>query len=172
MYQVGEYIIYGYNGVCRVNDITYLDDISGADRTKQYYILSPLGNQGSVIYSPVNNTKVTSRALISREEAEELLKKGPYMDKFQIPYDKLQESRYREIVGTCDCSQWLRLMKTLYFRKTERQAQGKKVTARDEKYLGITEEYLLTELAFVLHRDKSEIREELYTKFKQKNTVA
>ncbi|MDO5338109.1 MAG: CarD family transcriptional regulator [Eubacteriales bacterium] len=172
MYQVGEYIIYGYNGVCRVNDITHLDDISGADRTKQYYILSPLGNQGSVIYSPVNNTKVMSRPLITREEAQKLLETGAYMDRFQIPYDKLQEARYREIVGSCDCMQWLRLMKTLYFRKAEREAQGKKVTARDEKYLGITEQYLLTELSFVLQREKNDIKEELYTKFRKKNTVA
>ena len=42
-------------------------------------------------------------------------------------------------------------MKTLYIRKQRRIAQGKKVTALDEKYLHLVENELYDELSIALH---------------------
>ena len=68
MFQPGELVVYGTTGVCRVESITR-PNLTGADRNKSYYLLKPLQQDG-VIYTPVENPKVSIRSLISREEAE------------------------------------------------------------------------------------------------------
>ena len=68
MFQPGELVVYHTAGVCRVEAITK-PNVSGADRNKEYYQLKPLQQDG-VIYTPVDNPKVSIRPMISREEAE------------------------------------------------------------------------------------------------------
>ena len=40
MFHVGDYIVYGSNGICRVEEITH-PDIAGIDEDKLYYVLVP-----------------------------------------------------------------------------------------------------------------------------------
>ena len=37
MFEKGEYIVYGHNGICEVEDITHLN-LSGVDKGKLYYV--------------------------------------------------------------------------------------------------------------------------------------
>lgn len=71
-YEVGEYVIYGNNGICQVLDIT-TPGFSGVDKEKMYYVLEPVHTKGSRIYSPVDSHKVVMRAVIDEEQAEESL---------------------------------------------------------------------------------------------------
>ena len=57
----------------------------------------------------------------------------------------------------CDCRQWISIIKTIYIRKQERSAAGKKLTATDEKYLRLAEDNLYGELGFALNKDKDEM---------------
>ena len=73
MYQTGDLLIYGSTGVCRVLSIDRRQDyVDGIKQDKLYYRLKPL-HQGGVIYTPVDNSKVVMRPVISREEAEALI---------------------------------------------------------------------------------------------------
>ena len=77
MYKVGDLILYGSTGVCRVDDITH--DVPGREGQDQlYYVLTPL-YQDFTIYVPTDTTKVFMRPIISRDEAEELIKGIPEM---------------------------------------------------------------------------------------------
>lgn len=69
MFEKGEYIRYGNDGVCMVNDI--VKDLDGFPPGKIFYILTPAEHAGSVIYTPVDNRKVVMRKLLSREEARD-----------------------------------------------------------------------------------------------------
>ena len=64
---------------------------------------------------------------------------------------------YKEVMRTCDYNEWVSMIKTLYFRKRERTAQGKKVTALDEKYLKAAENELYSELSLILGIPKAEV---------------
>ena len=44
MFEKGEYIVYGHNGICEVEDITHLN-LSGVDKGKLYYVLAPLNKR-------------------------------------------------------------------------------------------------------------------------------
>ena len=74
MYQIGEKIIYGENGVCTVVKIAPLD-MSGAPKEKLYYYLTPLIGSGTY-FAPVD-TAAFMRPIISREEAEALIDSMP-----------------------------------------------------------------------------------------------
>ena len=70
MFQVGELIVYGGEGVCRVEAVGPIT-MSGVKSDKPYYTLAPLYRMGK-IYAPVDTT-VLMRPVLSRKEAEDLI---------------------------------------------------------------------------------------------------
>ena len=70
MYQVGEYLVYGMEGVCRVADVGRLK-LSGVSRDRLYYTLAPIGKT-DYIYIPVD-TQVYMRRPLDRAEVDALL---------------------------------------------------------------------------------------------------
>ena len=156
MFEIGEYIVYGHNGICKVEDITYLD-MSGADKDRLYYVLLPVNTKGGKLYSPVDSNKIKTRKMLTSEEANQLIDEIPEIEQLWVTNDKLREEQYKQAVKGCDCRQWIRIIKTLYLRKQERLAQGKKVTTIDEHYLKLAENQLYGELSVALGKKKTEM---------------
>ncbi len=154
MFEKGDYIVYGTNGVCEVED--YMDvDEGGSART--YYVLTPVRTRGTRIYSPVNNKKVLMRSIISRQEAAELLDSVEAAEVLALVDSRAQEQQYKDVLRTCSCEETLRLIKSIYKRMKEREAAGRKVTAVDEKYIYLAKDNLYNELAIVLDVDVEEV---------------
>lgn len=76
MYHVGELIVYGGTGVCRVEAVETPQQ-RGPEAGRQYYLLKPLYQDGT-IRIPVDS-KVFMRPVISRQEAEALIDAIPGM---------------------------------------------------------------------------------------------
>ena len=74
MYQVGELVVYGTTGVCRVEGFGTPDPMDRSGR--QYYQLKPLYQDG-VIYTPVEGGKVPMRPVMSAEAARALAEEVP-----------------------------------------------------------------------------------------------
>ena len=156
MFEIGEFIVYGSKGVCQVEDITHVD-IPGASKDRLYYVLRKLEGGNGTIYAPTDNDKVVMRKVITREAAEDLIRRMPEIEQLWIDDDKKREAIYKEAIRTCDYNEWVSMIKALYFRKRERTAQGKKVTALDEKYLKAAENELYSELSLILEIPKNEV---------------
>ena len=88
MFKKGEYVVSGNKGVCVVEDITTLD-ISGVDKEREYYILKPIYVAGSTVYVPVDTADGSLRRVLSREEADRLIKGIPDIPLITIANDKL-----------------------------------------------------------------------------------
>lgn len=156
MFEVGEYVVYGSKGVCQIEDISQVD-IPGANKDRLYYVLCQLENGSGKIYVPTDNEKIVMRKVITKEEAKDLIRRMPEIEQMWVDNEKQRETMYKEAMRTCDYDKWVSVIKTLYFRKQERTAQGKKVTALDERYLKAAENELYSELAFVLEIPKTEM---------------
>ncbi|MCI8929998.1 MAG: CarD family transcriptional regulator [Lachnospiraceae bacterium] len=156
MFEKGDFIVYGNTGVCEVKDITTLD-MKGAPKNRLYYILSPSHRKESKIFTPVEGNKTVMRAVLTKEEADVLIENIPVIEELWVGNDKLREEKYKETMRSCDCRDWIKIIKTLYMRKKERIAQGKKTTAMDEKYLRMAEENLYSELSFALGIPKEQM---------------
>ena len=158
MFKSGDYVHHATHGLCRVEDVTQLD-VPGATRQKLYYHLMPVeGSQGSV-FTPVEQTKVVIRSVMNAEEAEGLIGDIPAIDTLWIGEEKKREQSYKEALKSMECREWVRIIKTLYLRRLDREARGRKVTSTDEKYLRIAEDWLYGELSVALGVPKDEMEE-------------
>lgn len=164
MFEVGEYVVYGSKGVCRIEDIAHID-ISGSNNERLYYVLTQIGDNKGKIYAPTDNEKTIMRKVISKDEATELIRELPGIGLLLVPNEKQREVVYKEALWACDNRARVSIVKTLYLRRKERIAKGKRATALDERYMRVAESELYNELSIALDVPKKQmedyIREQL-----------
>ena len=158
MFEVGEYIMCGGHGVCRVKSITG-NPIDKLDKKRKYYILEPVFEKSSTIYTPVDNEKVLMRRIMDEKDAKELIEQIPDIETVWIKEEKSREQMYKEAIRTYDCQSLVQIIKTLYLRKMDRVSQGKKVLSSDEFYLKKAEELLYSEMSIALSIPKENVEE-------------
>jgi len=168
MFEIGDYIIYGSQGVCKVENIGPMN-MGGIKTERLYYTLLPIYISGSKVYTPIDNEKVILRAVISKDEAMQLLKEIPKLEQIDVTDEKSREQLYKDALASCDCRELVKIIKTLYLRKKERLEDGKKVTAVDERYFKMAEDSLYGELAIALGMERDEV-ETYITDFLKKNS--
>ena len=156
MFQKNDMVIYGNQSVCEVVNIGTLS-MSMIDKKKEYYTLRPIYQRDSVVYVPVDSEKPVMRRVITKEEAQELVKNIPNIKAAWIEKEVEREQEYKKAISSCDPEQLIMIIKTLYSRKKARIEDGKKVTVIDERYFKMAEKQLHEELAFALEIPKEEI---------------
>lgn len=153
MYHPGDMIIYKTQGVCKVLDICYPEDIE-ASFDKLYYKLSPVFGTG-YIYIPVDTT-VFMRPVISREEAENLIHRLPDIHE-QMSDGKMStvhlRNYYNSFLQTYDCETLFKLVKGIYIKTNGMQ----KIGNVDKAYLQRLEDLLYGELAVALDIPKETV---------------
>lgn len=158
MFEIGEYVVCGNNGVCLIQEITTLS-MSGVDKNRKYYILKPVYSAGSTVYVPVDALQSSMRRILSREEAKMLIESIPQVETMQIKDEKTVEAQYRQCMQSNRCDELVKLLKTLKTRKKNRLEKGHKVTAVDSRYYKLAEDNLCGELAIVLGITRTEAGE-------------
>lgn len=158
MFAVGEYIIYGSNGVCIVESI---GPSPLAQSDKDYYTLRSLNGRNTRFYTPVDSNKVAMRTILGKEELQQILEETASIEEFFITNEKEREGIYQDALKSCDCRQWLALIKTICKRRDERLSQGKKSISSDERFLKMAEDSLFGEIEVVLGLSKEEIKQVL-----------
>lgn len=158
MYQLGDLILYGGTGVCRVAEIVSKKP-SRTEPERLYYVLEPLYQTGSIT-TPVENGKVFTRPVISREEANALIDQIPTIQVEAYYNQNLQqlESHYRAEMEGHSCLDLLRLTMSTYQKKTERERAKLKFGAIDRRYMERAEALLFGELAVALGIARESVR--------------
>lgn len=150
MFQPGELVIYGTTGVCRAEGVARPES-SGADRSKLYYLLKPL-HQDGIIYTPAENGKVPMRPLISAQEAEALIDLIPTLQAEAVYSPTLQAlaQHYQSVLRSSDCKDLLRLTMSIYSKQQAAQARNRRLGIVDERYMKQAERLLYGELSVAL----------------------
>jgi len=150
MFEVGELILYGTTGVCRVEAVGPPKDGSRLDPGKAYYTLSPLYEPG-VIYLPVDS-KAFMRPVMSREEAMELICSIPSVQAqpFYSRDQRLMTEHYRSLFQTHSCEALIQLIKAVHQKNQQLSQNGKKMGLMEQQYLRRAVTLLHGELAAVL----------------------
>ena len=60
MYKIGTYVSYRSEGVCVINEIKQ-QKFGALDTASEYYVLSPIVDNNSKLYVPVNNEALVSK---------------------------------------------------------------------------------------------------------------
>ena len=150
--------MHGNSGVCRVESIQNMDGIGGAPQ-RTYYTLVPIYTSGSKLFVPTEGKRVVTRPVMTKKEAETLLKEWDEIETLWVENDKKREEVYKEALRSCDSRQWVKLIKTSYQRNQARLQKGKKATTSDERYLHMAEDNLFGELAIPFEMTKGEAEE-------------
>lgn len=156
MFEKDQLIMCGGHGVCRVVNITG-NPVDRLDKGRKYYVLEPVFQKGSTVYTPVDNDKVVMRRIMNKEEAEELAERVGQIETVWIQEEKGREQMYKDAIRTYDCHSLVQIIKTLYLRKQDRLKEGKKVLSSDEQYLRKAEELLYGEMSLALSIPKEEV---------------
>lgn len=163
MFQVDDLIIYGSEGVCRVEAIGQPDSFDGLQE-KDYYTLNPLYKHGKV-YIPVDST-VFMRRIMSRQEVMDLIDRIPEIDDTIIENRNIRmlSDEYQNALKTHDCEEMIRVIKSIENKRGVMAEKGKKLGQVDEKFLKKASELLYGEFAAVLEISKEEVSEFLRSK--------
>lgn len=164
MFKIGDFVVHGNNGVCKVEDIQTMDGNGQEKRT--YYTLIPLYSSGSKLFVPTDSKKVITRSVMTKKDVTELLKDWNSIDTLKVESDKQREEIYKKALRSCDSRQWVKLIKTSYQRNQMRMKNGKKATTSDERYLHMAQDHLFGELAIPLEMTKGEAEDYFISKIR------
>jgi RNA polymerase-interacting CarD/CdnL/TRCF family regulator len=158
MIKIGEIIFVQTKGICKVENITK-NAFEGCDKTKEYYVLKPVDvSNNMMVYFPTD-TKLNMRALTSKTKAEKLLKELINISNIDIKEEEKRFEVYNKITQSGDLEDWCRLLKTLLERK--RKIQKRQFNLQEQKYITTLTNCILTELSYVLSKEKDEIKSSL-----------
>ena len=145
MFAAGEMVVYGGEGVCRVEGVG-TPSLPGMDKTRLYYTLAPLYRSGQVM-TPVD-TRVLMRPLLTGQEVQELIAQLDQLPEEQAESHNTRAIKdlYHQVVASYDCKRLAGLIKGVCRRRSWAIHHGRKVSQMDERYLRRAEDALYGEL--------------------------
>ena len=154
MYQIGDLVVYGSIGVCRIDGFSCPDPGS----RKQFYSLAPLYQTGT-IYTPVEPGKIPLRPCMSAEEANALLEKIPTIptEIYQERTLQLLSQKYQSILQSGDSLQLLSLILSVHQKRLLAESQNRRLGMVDERFGKQAERLLFGELAVALEVSMDDI---------------
>ena len=151
-FDIGEYVSYGINGMCNIEDIRPMQ-LSQSVEKMMYYILRPESNPKSTIFVPVNNQKLVSkmRELMTKDETNAMLVR---MKDRTLEWEKdvrFRTESFHEILSNGVNQDLILMIRCLHRKRQELVQLGKKLPARDSNALKTAERLVEEEFAHVLH---------------------
>ena len=163
IYKEGDMVVYGTEGLCRVQEVT---DMTFDGRTDRYYVLK---RGESLTYVPVNNEKSVSkmRLVLTKDEITQLLDTMPLENDPWISNDRDRQAAFKEIILYGDIRDIILLARKLKYQQRDQEAQGKKLHLVDERVFKEAEKLISEELAYVLGIDRDKVIEYLVDKLEK-----
>lgn len=157
MYKVGDMIVYGGTGVCKVIDIT-IPEFAKANGGREYYELEPIYERGT-IYAPVNNGQIQMRHVIAKKEADNMIDMIPEIETEEFAEKSTQKltEHYKSKLRNQDCEDLIRVIMSAHEKKIKAEEAKKKFGQIDKKYMKKAENLLYGELAIALDIEKNDV---------------
>ncbi|MCR5634258.1 MAG: hypothetical protein K6F90_02980 [Lachnospiraceae bacterium] len=143
-YKIGDFVLYGLNGTCKIVDIGPLD-FGGPD--KIYYSMKPVSDARSTIYLPLTKEEEILRGVMSKDEAKQVVE----------GIKKSKPATYSPVRENCDVilksgdnvavSSMIKLLRNM--RKENRKIH-KGLNIQEEKILKDAERVLFSEISIAL----------------------
>lgn len=158
--KINDMVVYKSAGVCRViaEEEQTMDGVNYID----YYKLKPLADENSTYYIPVASADEKLRRLLHKDEVMELIDTMPRSaDEAEMWSDNRRERKemYTQILKGDDYSALVQLISSLYFKKQDQEAQGKRFSSMDENAMKNAENLMLQEFGVVLGMEPEAVRD-------------
>lgn len=166
MFQVGDKVVYGIHGVCRVVD----QEARVIDKKRQIYLaLEPVGQGGSRYFVPTHNAAAMSKLkhMLSREELEAAFQSEEVRADGWIKDENQRKQVYRELINSGDRTKLMQMVHTLYRHKAAQAAVGRKCHLCDENFLRDAEKLLTSEISIVMDMEPDQAKQYIRQKLKE-----
>ena len=155
MFKVKDYVVYGAIGVCQVADIVkeqgaHSDEI-------EYYVLQSICENHLTIKTPVDNSNVLVRELISKDEIAALITTMPEQKTVWVKNGRERNMNFKAALKSGKCEEWVKLVRTIYMEKQEKSGASKKLAKSDEDIMQAAEKKLYGEFAIALNISPDEV---------------
>ncbi|MBQ7870703.1 MAG: CarD family transcriptional regulator [Oscillospiraceae bacterium] len=158
MYQIGETVLYGTEGVCRIAE---MQEMKVGGKKKQYYVLKPVYREGATVFVPADNEQLLERMkrVLSAEEIRQLLAEvcTEELDWIEDPGERKAE--YQKILRSGDRCAVVRMIRVLYLRRQHLRSAGRQLRSGDDQLLREAEKLLNDEFALVLNIPQHQVPE-------------
>lgn len=155
MFNINEYVMYGVTGVCKVLDIKEEKDRNNS--LTEYYILSPIYSKNTIIKTPVDNVKISMRKIHSKDEVNSFISNISDENIVWIDDERKRSETFKSMLKSGECSELIKLVKSIYENRKLKKAMGKKPYKGDEEIMKTAERLLNEEFATILNIDLNEV---------------
>ncbi|MBQ8790123.1 MAG: hypothetical protein IJZ51_02295 [Ruminiclostridium sp.] len=148
-YSIGEHVVYGHSGVCRIEEIATRE----FDGKKQdYYLLRPVAHNNATVFVPCDNEKLVSamRYPISSDEIDRLLTEIDGVDIEWIEDKRERPAFFKSVMQSGDRKQILKVIRCIYIKKQALMNSNRSLPSTDEKILQELERMINDEFSYSL----------------------
>ncbi|MBE6547826.1 MAG: hypothetical protein E7667_02965 [Ruminococcaceae bacterium] len=156
MFNIGDRVIYEYQGVYTVREISN----SPVDKTDErlFYVLVPMYEpECNVIVTPVDNDKV--RGIITQDQAHEIIAKIPSIQPLVVGNERNRREVYKSALGGYKLEDYVSIIKTVYVRREELAKVKKRISETDADYEKRAKHGLYSEFAAVFEIPITEVEQ-------------
>lgn len=167
MYQIGDCVIYGIHGVCRI----VATEEKTVDRKKiAYFVLEPVDQNEARFFVPMHNEAAVSkiRKIMTADEINALLHADEVLADAWISDENQRKLCYRSLIGSGDRTALLRMIRSIHEHKSGLEEKGRKLHICDENFLKDAQKLLRSEFALVLQIPQEEVGNYIVSAIKSK----
>ena len=148
MYEKGDYVNYGTQGICKIEDIRFIK-FSCDFSEREYYLLKPVFRENACIYVPTDNQKLIDRMkpILSPEEIDNTILSAKNSEFSWIKDRKQRTTVFQDILSRRDEKELLQLAICLYLKSTD---NSKGLCSGDAQILKQVETIIAQEFSFSL----------------------
>ena len=150
MFQIGDQVLYGIHGVCKIVDIE-CKKLNG--KQTEYFVLEPLDQKQSKYFIPTQNQAAVAKLqpVLSLEELTATLHCAAPGNDLWIEDENKRKQRYGVLMTGGDRAAVVKMAKTIRAQKLQKESAGKKLHQCDEQFLRDAQKLLGTEFSLVLN---------------------
>lgn len=156
MFTAGETVVYGAQGICKVEGLT---EMTTGREKKSYYVLSPIYTDRSTIYVPTDNENLLAniRRVLSKKEINSLIDEANAQKADWIEDDLARREHCSAVIKGGDRMALMQLIEMLYLHREALKETKKHFHISDERYLREAERLIHDEFSFVLGIPREEV---------------
>lgn len=151
MFEKNQYVYHETGGICKIDDLRHAP-LDGMPKDRLYYVLSPMQDQNSKIYVPVDSKGVFLRAVMGGEEAKDLIEQIPTIEPLEEENAKLLRLQYIETMRKHQPAEWVRVIKTVH-RRAQMKTGKARLSDSERSFAEQATRNLLGELRLALGAD-------------------
>ena len=166
MFNIGDKIVYGSEGVFTVQEYTASPFDKNDERL--FYVLIPVnGSQNNKIIAPVEGGRIPVRYVMSRDDALALIDKIPEIEEVTVTQERGRRDAYRAVISEGRGESFVSIIKTVRRRREELLVLKRRLAETDTDFEGRAKNCLFVELSVALDSPRSDVEKFIADRLKQ-----